>query len=660
MKLFKKIKNIIKSTILCIRFPFLYPRNRWDGEHHTNLLLNLSSKLRKKAQQEIYITVKLDKTGERYYDKIDFFDYKVRLDKTNEKLTIKNKLDSLEIDLPGIIWKANTFEILGVKLDFAWISGNPVVVIYVTPMDPEDKTNYGFGGRYRSLVISKWYNFWYKVVDWIDDNVLDKIFFLPSYTELDAMDAGWRKAFGIQMCKEIKAELKKHKFLYKYRITQIKEKFGCYDTETEVLTKDGWKYFKDVTKEDEIATLNSEEQLEYQKPTDVIAYNYEGPMYRLENRGVSLKVTPNHNLYVAKGSYYNGSKNNEKRVYPFELTTPETYFGKDKRFKKGCKWEGIVPKDVFKIPDYSYTNDMKINKKTGKRTYTKIGPEIEIKAFLRFLGFYVAEGYTNIGKGNGTDITVAYNPADEEELVTKLITDIGFVPKQSQKSKRFSCAPLSHWLKDNCGHLAPNKKVPEFIKQLSPEYIEEFLKYLFIGDGHQSKTANILTTTSKQLRDDVCELLLKCGHSFSYHEREPRETKPLSNGQIIQGKQIAYYINWLQVTDVEIDNSKTKSCKSFIETWENYNDMVYCVTVPNHVIYVRRNGKGVWCGNSLRWYDAGVPKDSKIWDIIDKYTQISYKTCVVCGKPATKMSTGWISPYCDDCIVPGRKYTEIK
>ena len=660
MKIFKKIKDVISASILCLRFPFLYPRNRFDGEHHTNLLLNLSSKLRKKAQQEIQIVVRLDKTGERYYDKIDFFDYKVRLDKTNEKLTIKNKIDSLEIDLPGMIWKSNTFEILGVKLDFAWISGNPVVVIYVTPMDPEDKANYGFGCRYKSLVISKWYNFWYKVVNWIDEKVLDKIFFLPSYTELDAMDAGWRKAFGIQMCKEIKAELKKHKFLYKYRIVQIKEKFGCYDTETEVLTKDGWKYFKDVTKEDEIATLNSEEQLEYQKPTDVIAYNYDGPMYRLENRGVSLKVTPNHNLYVAKGSYYNRSKNNEKRVYPFELTTPETYFGKDKRFKKGCKWEGVVPENMFKIPDYSYTNDMKINKKTGKRTYTLIGPTSDIHAFLKFLGFYVAEGCTNISKGNGTNITVAYNPLDEEELVTKLITDIGFVPKQSKSCKRFSSAPLAHWLKDNCGHLASNKRVPNFIKQLAPEYIEEFLKYLFIGDGHQSKTANTLTTTSKQLRDDVCELLLKCGYSFSYHEREPKEVKSLSNGQIIQGKQIAYYINWLQVTDVEIDNSKVKSCKSFIETWEDYNDMVYCVTVPNHVIYVRRNGKGVWCGNSLRWYDSGYPNNSKVYDIVRKYEQISAKTCVVCGKPATKMSTGWISPYCDDCVVPGRKYTEIK
>ena len=49
---------------------------------------------------------------------------------------------------------------------------------------------------------------------------------IPTYTELDDMPDGWRKAFGIKMCKEIKAELKKHNYLRKYRITQIKEKFG--------------------------------------------------------------------------------------------------------------------------------------------------------------------------------------------------------------------------------------------------------------------------------------------------------------------------------------------------------------------------------------------------------------------------------------------------
>ena len=34
--------------------------------------------------------------------------------------------------------------------------------------------------------------------------------------------------------------------------------------------------------------------------------------------------------------------------------------------------------------------------------------------------------------------------------------------------------------------------------------------------------------------------------------------------------------------------------------------------------------------------------------IINKYECISNNTCVVCGEPATKMTTGWIVPVCDN------------
>ena len=54
-----------------------------------------------------------------------------------------------------------------------------------------------------------------------------------SYTELDNMPKGWRKAFGLKLCEELKKELKKHNMLETYRIIQIKEKYGSlrwYDT----------------------------------------------------------------------------------------------------------------------------------------------------------------------------------------------------------------------------------------------------------------------------------------------------------------------------------------------------------------------------------------------------------------------------------------------
>lgn len=50
---------------------------------------------------------------------------------------------------------------------------------------------------------------------------------------------------------------------------------------------------------------------------------------------------------------------------------------------------------------------------------------------------------------------------------------------------------------------------------------------------------------------------------------------------------------------------------------------------------------------SLRWYDMGSTKE--ILDIISKYAEMSKRICVRCGKPATQVSCGWISPWCDEC-----------
>ena len=70
------------------------------------------------------------------------------------------------------------------------------------------------------------------------------------YTELDCMEPGWRKAFGIQMCEDIREQLIKYGFLYKYRILQIKEKFGelCwYDAGIPVGAEAIWDVIEDYS-----------------------------------------------------------------------------------------------------------------------------------------------------------------------------------------------------------------------------------------------------------------------------------------------------------------------------------------------------------------------------------------------------------------------------
>ena len=223
MKFFKKIKDVFNASILCLRFPFLYPRNRFDGKHHANVLGTWVWKLKQKAIRDILILPKLNREINSSSKFLTFFDYTAKLDAHSRTLTIKSPLETKEIDLSG--YCSDKFEILGLRLNFS-ISGNIIINIIVEPFDGNDTTNYGFGGKRVDFIASKWYYFWYKTISWINEQILDRICIIPSYTELDAMEPGWRKAFGIQMCKEIRKQLIKEKKLFKWRIVQLKEKFS--------------------------------------------------------------------------------------------------------------------------------------------------------------------------------------------------------------------------------------------------------------------------------------------------------------------------------------------------------------------------------------------------------------------------------------------------
>ena len=59
---------------------------------------------------------------------------------------------------------------------------------------------------------------------------------------------------------------------------------------------------------------------------------------------------------------------------------------------------------------------------------------------------------------------------------------------------------------------------------------------------------------------------------------------------------------------------------------------------------------------SLHWYDSGGNVETD--KIIKKYEEISWHTCCKCGRPASVISTGWICPYCDNCI-ENRNYRDF-
>ena len=54
IKIIKKILGIINSIVLCFRFPFLYPRNRFSGKHEVYIswIMRLYNKLYKKSKDK--------------------------------------------------------------------------------------------------------------------------------------------------------------------------------------------------------------------------------------------------------------------------------------------------------------------------------------------------------------------------------------------------------------------------------------------------------------------------------------------------------------------------------------------------------------------------------------------------------------------------------
>lgn len=427
-----------------------------------------------------------------------------------------------------------------------------------------------------------------------------------------------------------------------FAVDQIKEKFACYDEETELLTINGWKVFRDVTRDDYIATLNKKDELEYQPPIDIISYLYEGKMYKLNTGGIDLLVTPNHNLYVARGDYYGGGYPENKKEHSLELTSPQKYFGYAKRFQKGAKWYG-KPQQIFLLPNVSF--GIEHIKDSWDREYIRekirSPKQFSMHSWLAFLGWYVAEGCADI-RGN---ISIAFNTIDggvERETIEKIVKDLGLNPRNHAQGGviRIYDKQLALWLRENCGIKAPDKKAPSFIKKLSSEQIEVFLHNLYLGDGHKTPTSHILVTVSKHLADDVQELILKTGStSRIYSPREPSKT-----GKGITGKHKIYGINWLKNGYYRNTHQKGLG-KHGKEEWVDYHGLVYCVTVPNHIIYIRRNGKPVWCGNSLRFYVSGSNDEIEL--LIDRAEYDSYHTCEECGGLGKPREGGWYRTLCD-------------
>jgi hypothetical protein len=385
--------------------------------------------------------------------------------------------------------------------------------------------------------------------------------------------------------------------------------WGCYSDDTEILTNEGWKLFKNLNKKEKVITINPEDKrIEYQQPTNYFEYDYAGKMYYYKNSKIDLLVSPNHKILKRK-----------HKKSSFKLAEAQKI--KDNKFNS-LRW-GI----------------WKGNKKNIKKVGDK---EISMNLWLEFLGYFISEGHTNFNafwrkerirerkyKIKGEQLrnkkTGKFKKSLKEKIIEKkyrakekpyeqFCYTVGISQKE-RNPKIEKCLNKLPWKfarnnkswttnnKDLYEELkilgkAKDKYIPSDILSFDKEQLKILYEALMLGDGSVGRCENgsykrTYYTNSKKLADQFQELCLKIGLATSIYV-DNRKGKINSKGYPYN--EISYQIR-IQDTYKESEYPIPKKI--------DYEGKIYSVEVPKyHTLFVRRNGKVIWSGNS-NWGDNG-------------------------------------------------------
>ena len=355
---------------------------------------------------------------------------------------------------------------------------------------------------------------------------------------------------------------------------------SCYDEETEILTENGFKFFKNIDINEKVATLNPiTNELEYQKPINNICEQYQGVMYSANTREINYMVTPNHKMFASPNKHLGNKK------LDFKLHKAETIQGTNFHVKRDAIWNG-VEQEYFILPKYD----------GGLFSVKDYSPKkFKMDDWLKFFGFWLAEGWTSkTPKLFQTGVCQKKDTKILDEMET-ILESFGFTSTRTKDTFQIRCFNRQLW-----GYLsqfgdASSKFIPKELLNLSPRQLNILLDYYIKGDGNIDKNNRKRTwSISKKLTDNIQELILKIGKVSTVTNRG------ISNSIMLDGREVNGKFDCYQIGmgGEGKFHRKTPLVKTIDQKEVYYNGNIYCVEVPNHILYVRRNGKSFWCGNS--------------------------------------------------------------
>ena len=336
--------------------------------------------------------------------------------------------------------------------------------------------------------------------------------------------------------------------------------YGCVDEETEILTKHGWRKYNGVDIGDEVATWNiNTEQIELQRVQDkLVVPDYEGKMHHIKNSMIDALVTPNHRVYH---KYHRLKRVNGK--------TQSKYTG-----WLAKEAQRIVPSKGIRIPVAA--------KHIIDKQHFSIGTS-------KLIGYATRFGTIDYST-NTLIITISTKQSEQKHIPVfdKFVTDMNLnSTKESVPGYRSSIRDSVQW-----------KITGDIAKLVINQFDKEtgLPKYSLIWKLTEQEKQDILDVYNQQMYGEINvpssvdsivdwlqTLVMSTGR---YAVVRSHDSKNASKRLVAFQDQSTTDLYGRKILDSTVD----------------YKGLIWCVSVPNGAIVIRRNGYISITGNS------GFPK----------------------------------------------------
>ena len=387
----------------------------------------------------------------------------------------------------------------------------------------------------------------------------------------------------------------------------------CFENETvEVMTKDGFKDFKDITTKDKVMT-----RIGWQKPSKVIREQYHGEMVFQEGTLFSFSVTPHHKfpVQIRNGHYL---RDNVEQWSKEKLVTVEDWGRYLVKIPRHIKKDWGKEQEVYRIPVYKNHYKSQPQRKSFN---------LPMDTWVAFLGWYLSEGSVYKRK---IDIAQTLVNQEKRDEIAEIITALGFNPSVGKNSICLGNAQLAEHIRKICPGKSLTKRVPSFIFDLSRRQILIFLDAYRKGDGYsESGTGRVgYVTASKGMADDLQKLIiLTGGYATTFTTHLKGSTMSVGNRNGVRNSDCYSVREW------KGERNRFAVSKGMQRKRKTYKGIVECLTVPSSMFYVRdkKTSHTFWTGNSAHMFAVVDEAASVEEGVIDeaRYTMTNDNNLII-------------------------------